>query len=126
MLSYSVKLTKLQSKDQGQSNSEDTKCYVFVKGFMKDKWLHSDLYSAFETFGTIVSAKVSIDKFHISKGFGYVQFESAVQAEKAKEAVSYHLYLILHRCMVTDFQVEILSKSQGTSQSKDLLPLNWL
>jgi RNA recognition motif-containing protein len=54
---------------------------------MKDKWLHSDLFSAFETFGNIVSAKVSIDKNHASKGFGYVQFENANDAEKAKTQV---------------------------------------
>jgi RNA recognition motif-containing protein len=54
---------------------------------MKDKWLHSDLFSAFETFGSIVSAKVSIDKNHISKGFGYVQFETAKEAENAKTQV---------------------------------------
>lgn len=93
---------------------------MFVKGFIKDKWLHSDLFSAFETFGTIVSAKVSIDKFHISKGFGYVQYETAAQAEKAKGEVSYNHILILHRCMVTFFQVERLSQSQGIYQSKGL------
>lgn len=49
--------------------------------------MHSDLFSAFETFGSIVSAKVSIDKNHISKGFGYVQFENAKEAEKAKTQV---------------------------------------
>ncbi len=54
---------------------------------MKDKWLHRDIYGAFETFGSIVSAKVSIDKNHISKGFGYVQFEKASEAEKAKAEV---------------------------------------
>lgn len=62
---------------------------MFVKGFMKEKWLHSDLFAAFETQGAIVSAKVSIDKFHISKGFGYVQFERVEDAEKAKSSVSY-------------------------------------
>jgi len=48
-----------------------------VKGFIKEKWVHSDLHSEFETYGNIVSAKVSIDKAHISKGFGYVQFGSS-------------------------------------------------
>ena len=87
VLPYSVKLTKLQSKDLATGSTDDSHCYVFVKGFMKDKWLHSDLYNAFETYGSIVSAKVSIDKNHISKGFGYVQFEKASEAEKAKAEV---------------------------------------
>ena len=88
---------------------------------MKDKWLHSDLFGAFETFGTIVSAKVSIDKFHISKGFGYVQFEDAKEADKAKAEVIFDSNLIFNRCTVTYFLVERLSRSLSSFPNRELL-----
>lgn len=43
-----------------------------MKGFAKANWTHEDLYNAFSKYGTIISAKVSIDKDHNSKGYGYV------------------------------------------------------
>lgn len=52
------------------------------------KWSHSDLYNQFMTFGNILSAKVSIDRHHVSKGYGYIQFETNDQALKAIEKVS--------------------------------------
>jgi hypothetical protein len=61
VLPYSLKFVKLQSKD---SNPEDRHSYIFVKGFLNEKWDHEDLHKAFERFGTIMSAKVSIDKNH--------------------------------------------------------------
>jgi RNA recognition motif. (a.k.a. RRM, RBD, or RNP domain) len=91
VLPYSVKLAKMQSKGgaaTGVASGEDQECYVFVKGFNKDRWLHSDLYQAFKKFGTIVSAKVSIDKSHQSKGFGYVQFTNSSDAVKAIQEVT--------------------------------------
>ena len=73
VLPYSVKMSKIQSKGNSTvTSAEDTSCYVFVKGFLKERWIHSDLYNAFEAHGSIVSAKVSIDRHHISRGFGYV------------------------------------------------------
>lgn len=97
-----------------------------MKGFIKDKWLHSDLFNAFESYGSIVSAKVSIDKFHASKGFGYVQFENSSEAEKAKSAVRVVINLIFYRCMVIYFQVERLYQSLSTIPNKEyhqLLPV---
>lgn len=58
-----------------------------MKGFAKAKWQHSDLFAAFESFGSILSAKVSLDRNHSSKGFGYIQFETKEQAEKAIQEV---------------------------------------
>ena len=42
-----------------------------MKGF-GDKWTHEELFRAFEKFGEIVSARVSIEEGHKSRGFGYV------------------------------------------------------
>ena len=73
VLPYNFKFAKVQSKNDSASGSSDEKAtYVFVKGFFKAKWTHEDLYKAFSTFGVILSAKVSIDKLHVSKGFGYI------------------------------------------------------
>ena len=44
---------------------------IFVKGFT-DKWTHKDLFKAFQCFGDVVSARVSIEEDHKSRGFGYV------------------------------------------------------
>jgi len=47
---------------------------VFVKGFFEKNWTHKDLYFIFAKYGAIISAKVSLDKEHKSKGFGYIQY----------------------------------------------------
>ena len=54
-----------------------------MKGFLKSQWMHSDLHRAFEMHGKILSAKVSLDRNHKTKGYGYIQFENAEQAQKA-------------------------------------------
>lgn len=59
-----------------------------MKGFSRAKWTHQDLYRTFASFGPVVSAKVSIDKAHASKGFGYVHYERAEHAQKAIAEVS--------------------------------------
>jgi RNA recognition motif-containing protein len=39
------------------------------------------LHKAFEKFGTILSAKISIDKNHNSRGYGFIQFSSVEEAQ---------------------------------------------
>lgn len=56
---------------------------MFVKGFYSLNWTHSDFYREFSRFGPIKSAKVSIDKNHLSKGFGYITFEREEDAALA-------------------------------------------
>jgi RNA recognition motif-containing protein len=73
----------MQSKTGERVSQGEEGTYVFVKGFQKCKWTHSDLHKAFESHGSIVSAKVSIDRFHCCKGYGYLQFETPEQAQKA-------------------------------------------
>jgi RNA recognition motif-containing protein len=81
VLPYSLKFTKQQAK--GEASAEERASYVFVKGFSKTRWQHSDLFKAFEPFGNILSAKVSLDRNHCSRGFGYIQYETKEQAASA-------------------------------------------
>jgi RNA recognition motif-containing protein len=46
---------------------------LFVKDIPHD-WTHKDLYTFFKEFGEILSAKVSIEESHESRGYGFVQF----------------------------------------------------
>ncbi len=69
VLPYSLKFAKMQSKSGDQL---DKGTYVFVKGFLRSEWNHSDLHKVFESIGPILSAKVSIDKNHRCKGYGYI------------------------------------------------------
>lgn len=89
VLPYTLKQAKIQSRSDASSSpsSAVSDGYVFVKGFLKAHWLHSDLYKAFEGYGKIVSAKVSLDRTHNSRGYGFVQFDTAEQAAKAIQEV---------------------------------------
>jgi RNA recognition motif-containing protein len=87
VLPYTMKFAKAQSKSSEISENE-LASYVFVKGFLKENWMHSNLYRSFEAHGTILSAKVSIDKHHKGKGFGYIQFATREMAERAISIVS--------------------------------------
>lgn len=69
---------------------EEKGTHVFVKGFQKGDYSHQDLYNAFKDFGKILSCKVSLDKDHQSKGYGYIQFESQKSASQAIEEVPLH------------------------------------
>jgi polyadenylate-binding protein len=53
-----------------------------VKGLPKN-WKHDDLNKAFEKFGKVHSAKVSIDSDFNSRGYGFVQFDSEQAIQKA-------------------------------------------
>ena len=56
--------------------------YLFIKNL--DNHLDDDgLEMMFHQFGDIVSAKVAVDRFAQSKGFGFVRFERAEDAQKA-------------------------------------------
>lgn len=89
ILPYSLKFAKVQSRAAGAGTSSEDG--IFVKGFLRSQWMHSDLHRAFEGCGKILSAKVSLDRQHKCKGFGYIQFETAQQAQKAISEVSENL-----------------------------------
>lgn len=49
----------------------DTKSSLFIKNLSKD-WTHKDLFELFKEFGDILSAKVSLNEEHTSRGYGFV------------------------------------------------------
>lgn len=53
------------------------------------------LYDTFKKFGAIESAKVSLDKEHNCKGYGYVRFEDAKSAEYAIKEVTLFSFIFL-------------------------------
>jgi len=60
---------------------------LFVKGLPKT-WQHGDLCKLFEEFGTVSTAKVSIDAQFCSRGYGYVALDSEAAANAAIEALN--------------------------------------
>ena len=54
---------------------------------MPKEWTHADLYQAFEPFGSINSAKVSIDAKFISRGYGFVEFKNQEDSLKAVQGL---------------------------------------
>jgi len=83
VLEYSQKFFK----PAPPSLSESGKTSLFVKGFQDLHWTHADLHAAFEKFGRIESAKVSIDKDHVCRGYGFVRFKTHEEAKAAIEEV---------------------------------------
>ncbi|KAF2074807.1 hypothetical protein CYY_003871 [Polysphondylium violaceum] len=60
---------------------------VFIKNL--DKGIdHKALYDTFSAFGNILSCKVVTDDNNVSKGFGFVHYESQESADKAIEKVN--------------------------------------
>lgn len=69
------------------SKKFDSKTSLFIKGFSKE-WTHKDLYEFFKAFGEIISAKVSLNEDHLSRGYGFVQFSKEEFAKRAMDTVS--------------------------------------
>jgi polyadenylate-binding protein len=60
---------------------------IFIKNL--DKNIDNKaLYNTFSTFGNILSCKIELDENKISKGFGYVHFETQEAADQAIEKVN--------------------------------------
>jgi polyadenylate-binding protein len=60
-----------------------------VKGLPKE-WSHQDLWSAFEKFGKVISAKVSVDPEFNSRQYGFIQLDSESAMLKAIEEMNDH------------------------------------
>ena len=71
-----LKTTSTHNKIQAKTTQ------LFVKGLPK-QWTHEDLSKAFENFGKILSAKVSIDGDHHSRCYGFVQLDSDKASQQA-------------------------------------------
>lgn len=75
-------------------NFKDTTKSLLVKNL--DKSLTArEFYLLFSKFGEIKSSKLEVDEQGMSKGYGYIFYDSSESAEKAKkEMVSITLLLI--------------------------------
>ena len=75
-----------RGRDSFGSAGCDPAKQIFVKNCPKD-WSHADLFKHFESFGEIVSAKISITANFESRCYGFVEYVGADSAKKAVEAM---------------------------------------
>lgn len=68
-------------QDAGQSQPEDAKLFV---GNLSWGTTDSSLGAAFQSFGTVIDARVITDRYTgKSRGFGFIEFDNGESAEKA-------------------------------------------
>lgn len=73
-------------KDRPVKNNQDTFTNIYIKDLDKETVKTSeDLENLFKEFGVITSAKLMTDENNVSKGFGFVNFETHEAAVKAIE-----------------------------------------
>jgi len=60
---------------------------IFIKN-LDPQFKHKELYDTFSDFGNILSVKVALDKNGQSKGYGFVHFDNAQNAQKAIDALN--------------------------------------
>lgn len=71
-----------RSAPAAEKKPKDAPCTVFVKNCPRS-WTHEDLYDHFQQYGSVLSAKMSIDNTYKSRGYGFVTYENAKAAQKA-------------------------------------------
>ncbi|CAG8982506.1 hypothetical protein HYALB_00002286 [Hymenoscyphus albidus] len=78
----------------------------------------ADLEREFAQFGTITASQIATDPKSLSKGFGYVTFETVEQAQAAIEAK--HMTVLEGRRMMVNFQNTSKPSDQSNPPSKTL------
>jgi len=74
---------------------------IFIKNLHKSID-NKALYDTFSTFGNILSCKVAVDEHSVSKGYGFIHFDSQEAADKASAVVNGKL-LNNKKCYVGPF-----------------------
>lgn len=74
-------------------NESNNKKKLYV-GSLPFKTTEEELHNLFASYGTIVSARIVVDRSNgdASKGFGFVEMENAEDAQRAAEALNGSLY----------------------------------
>lgn len=74
-------------------NESNNKKKLYV-GSLPFKTSEEELHNLFAPYGTIVSARIVVDRSNgdASKGFGFVEMENAEDAQRAAEALNGSLY----------------------------------
>ena len=89
---------------------------LFV-GSLPYNFTEGQLLGLFIAEGKVVSVQIPLDKFHHSRGMGFVEFENLDDAIRAKE--KYHNFPIGDRTIIVDFaQLDPLSTPEGQARQK--------
>jgi polyadenylate-binding protein len=79
---------------------------LFVKNLPRH-WTHEELFNQFTKFGTVVSSKVSIDGNYVSRGYGFVEMDSEVTAQKAITELNNQLIQVEEEPSERDFKLAV-------------------
>lgn len=86
-ISKPVRLCRYETKQIQTENQRDPSFNLLIKNIPKDLSQHH-LWRLFRDFGDIRSCKLAIDYVGNNKGFGFVNFYRAEDAEKAKREIN--------------------------------------
>ena len=82
-ISKPVRLCRYETKNSQSENQKDPSYNLLIKNISRDLSQHN-FWRLFRDFGDIRSCKLAIDYVGNNKGFGFVNFYRADDAEKAK------------------------------------------
>jgi len=86
-ISKPVRLCRYETKNIQSENQRDPKFNLLIKNISREISQHN-FWRLFRDFGDIRSCKLAIDYLGNNKGFGFVNFYRAEDAEKAKRELN--------------------------------------